>query len=175
MAGEDFHQQTRLGSAADYSNTHIEILSRRSFPLHICQDRKQGLYVLNMKALILPTQKIVHSSCRCPRAVRELDRGVPFAACSACASLHQPRIITRVAESVKNAIKAYEQTTSLPYDSVPTEVCRARDGTRSIDLAAWSLLVDDVALRYIAAGDRERIDELAAQSSVNKVRQRHNI
>lgn len=76
---------------------------------------------------------------------------------------------TRVAESVKNAIKAYEQTTSLPYDSIPTEVCRARDGTRSIDLAEWSLLVDDVALRCIAAGDRSRIDELAAQSSVNKV------
>ena len=75
----------------------------------------------------------------------------------------------RVAESVKHAIKAYEQTTSLPYDSVPIEVCRARDGTRSIDLATWSLLVDDVALRCIAAGDKHRIDELAAQSSVNKV------
>eukprot|EP00903_Cladosiphon_okamuranus_P013484 g12559.t1 len=74
-----------------------------------------------------------------------------------------------VAENVKNAIKAYEQTISLPYDSVPTEVCRARDGTRSIDLASWSLLVDDVALRCIAAGDRNRIDELAAKSSVNKV------
>lgn len=78
--------------------------------------------------------------------------------------------MTRVAESVKSAIKAYEQTTSLPYDSVPTEVCRARDGTRSIDLTEWSLLVDDVALRCIAAGDRERIDKLAAQSSVDKVR-----
>ncbi|CAM9562727.1 unnamed protein product, partial [Ectocarpus sp. 8 AP-2014] len=74
-----------------------------------------------------------------------------------------------VAESVKSAIKAYEHTTSLPYDSVPAEVCRARDGTKSIDLAAWSLLVDDSALRCIAAGDRDRIDKLARQSSVNKV------
>jgi len=78
-------------------------------------------------------------------------------------------IRARVAESVKTAIKAYEQTTNLPYDSVPAEACRARDGTRSIDLAAWSLLVDDVALRCIAAGDRDRIDKLARQSSVNKV------
>ena len=70
---------------------------------------------------------------------------------------------------MKSAIKAYEQTTSLPYDSVPTEVCRARDGTRAINLAAWSLLVDDVALRCIAAGDKDRIDKLAAQSSLNKV------
>ncbi|CAM9135908.1 unnamed protein product [Pylaiella littoralis] len=74
-----------------------------------------------------------------------------------------------VAKSVQSAIKAYEQTTSLPYDSVPTEMCRARDGTKSIDLAAWSLLVDDVAMRCIAAGDRERIDKLARQSSVNQV------
>lgn len=80
---------------------------------------------------------------------------------------HQPS--NRVAESVKSAIKAYEHTTSLPYDSVPAEVCRARDGTKSIDLAAWSLLVDDAALRCIAAGDRDRIDKLACQSSVNKV------
>lgn len=70
---------------------------------------------------------------------------------------------------MQSAIKAYEQTTSLPYDSVPTEMCRARDGTKSIDLAAWSLLVDDVAMRCIAAGDRERIDKLARQSSVNQV------
>lgn len=89
--------------------------------------------------------------------------------CSSRASVHQLRTVDRVAESVKSAIKAYEQTTSLPYDSVPTEVCRARDGTRSIDLASWSLLVDDAALRCIAAGDRDRIDKLAAQSSVNKV------
>lgn len=75
----------------------------------------------------------------------------------------------RVADSVKSAIKAYEQTTSLPYDSVPTEMCRAREGTKSIDLAAWSLLVDDVALKCIATADRERIDELARQSSVNQV------
>ncbi|CAM9368451.1 unnamed protein product, partial [Hapterophycus canaliculatus] len=74
-----------------------------------------------------------------------------------------------VAESVKSAIKAYEQTTSLPYERVPPEVCRARDGTRSIDLSAWSLLVDDVVLECIAANDRNRIDELARQSSVNKV------
>ncbi|CAN0057132.1 unnamed protein product [Scytosiphon promiscuus] len=74
-----------------------------------------------------------------------------------------------VADSVKNAIKAYEQTTSLPYDRVPPEVCRARDGTRSIDLSAWSLLVDDIALKCIAASDRDRIFELARQSSVGKV------
>ncbi|CAM9603609.1 unnamed protein product, partial [Laminaria digitata] len=74
-----------------------------------------------------------------------------------------------VASHVKDAIKAYEQSTSLPYDDVPPELCLARVETRSVDLSGWSLLVNDTALRCIAAEDQKRIDGLARQSSVNKV------
>lgn len=75
----------------------------------------------------------------------------------------------RVAAHVKDAIKAYEQSTSLPYDDVPPELCRAKAGTKSIDLSEWSLLVNDAALRCIAAEDRSRIDELADQRSIKQV------
>eukprot|EP00904_Undaria_pinnatifida_P005961 jgi/Undpi1/2495/HiC_scaffold_13.g05874.m1 len=74
-----------------------------------------------------------------------------------------------VASHVKDAIKAYEQSTSLPYDDVPPELCLAREGTRSVDLSGWSLLVNDTALRCIAAEDQKRIDGLARQSGVSKV------
>lgn len=79
-------------------------------------------------------------------------------------------LLNSVAANVKDAIKAYEQTTSLPYDDVPPELCRASAGTNTIDLSSWSLLVNDAALRRIAAEDRDRIDMLARQSSVNQVR-----
>lgn len=75
----------------------------------------------------------------------------------------------RVASHVKDAIKAYEQSTSLPYDHVPQELCLARAETRSVDLSGWSLLVNDTALRCIAAEDKKRIDGLARRSGVNKV------
>lgn len=75
----------------------------------------------------------------------------------------------RVAAHVKDAIKAYEQTTSLPYDNVPQEVCRPKAGTKSIDLSSWSMLVNDAALRCIATEDREHINNLARKSSVSKV------
>lgn len=74
-----------------------------------------------------------------------------------------------MAAHVKNAIKAYEQITSLPYEDVPMELCRPVPGTRSIDLSAWSLLVNDTALRSIARVDSERIDNLARESIANKV------
>lgn len=81
-----------------------------------------------------------------------------------------PSQLNSVAANVKDAIKAYEKTTSLPYDDVPPELCRAPAGTKTIDLSSWSLLVNDAALLRIAAEDRDRIDLLARQSSVNQVR-----
>lgn len=78
-------------------------------------------------------------------------------------------ITNSVANHAKEVIKAYEHMTSLPYDEVPPELCRPRPGTREIDLSAWSLVVTDASLRQIAAGDRDRIKELAWQSSIDQV------
>ena len=86
-----------------------------------------------------------------------------------CARVGFVSPFVRVASHVKDAIKAYEQSTSLPYDDVPPELCLAREGTRSVDLSGWSLLVNDTALRCIAAEDQKRIDGLARQSGVSKV------
>lgn len=71
---------------------------------------------------------------------------------------------------MKDAIKAYEQTTSLPYDEVPTEICHPISGTRTLDLSEWSILVNDASVKKIATIDRDRIHRLAVASSISQVR-----
>ncbi|CAN0132260.1 unnamed protein product [Ascophyllum nodosum] len=77
--------------------------------------------------------------------------------------------VAGVAAEVRNAVRAFETSTSLPYDEVPTEMCRPMVGTRSINLADWSLLVKDSTLRRIAVEERRRIDDLANQRSIKEV------
>lgn len=76
----------------------------------------------------------------------------------------------RIATDVRRAIKAYEQSLNLPYQEVPSELCQVKGRKREINLSAWSLLVTDSSLRLIATSEKNRIDALAEQDSIQQVR-----